>query len=307
MHYEVTHVDPVGRQARLSPRSRWRSTPATPSKLVAEADKRGLKLGGAPDTFLGAGGQTARRLLDEGAIGRVIGGTAYVMSHGMEHWHPNPGFFYQPGGGPMFDVGVYYITTLVSLLGPVKTVTAMASKGFEDAPGHRRRPDEGQEASRSTTPTNINAILDFASGAQVTLGASWDVWKHGHGNPIELYGAEGSMLVPDPNFFAGKISLFRQAAATTPRSRRPAMPFGDAQLAMGGRRSRARTIACSALPTWSTRRPKDREPRCSGRFAAHVVEVMEAILVPPRASGASSRSSRASSGRRRSPRPTRSG
>ena len=127
------------------------------------------------------------------------------MSHGMEHWHPNPGFFFQPGAGPMFDVGVYYITTLVSLLGGVKSVTAMASMGAKDRLVTAEGPMKGKKI-KVTTPTNINAILEFANGAQITLGASWDVWKHGHANPIEFYGSEGSMLVPDPNFFAGKIS-----------------------------------------------------------------------------------------------------
>ena len=128
-----------------------------------------LKLGGAPDTFLGAGAQTARRLLDKGTIGRVIGGTAYVMSHGMEHWHPSPGFFFQPGAGPIFDVGVYYITTLVSLLGGVKRVAAMASKGSDERLVTAEGPMKGQRI-KVTTPTNINAILEFDSGAQVTLG-----------------------------------------------------------------------------------------------------------------------------------------
>ena len=102
------------------------------NRLVEEADKRGVKLGGAPDTFLGGGAQTVRRLIDKGTIGTVVGGTAHVMSHGMEHWHPNPAFFFKPGGGPVFDIGPYYITTLVSLLGPVQRVAAMAKKGFDE-------------------------------------------------------------------------------------------------------------------------------------------------------------------------------
>src|SRR5262249_40025698 len=162
-------------------------------KLVTLADKRGVKLGGAPDTFLGAGGQRVRQLLDKGAIGKVIGGTAYVMSHGMEMWHPNPAFFYQPGAGPVWDVGVYYVTALCALLGPVKTVTAMASKGFEERLVTSNGPMNGKRI-KVTTPTNINAILSFVSGAQITLGASWDVWRHGHVNPIEFYGEKGTML-----------------------------------------------------------------------------------------------------------------
>lgn len=245
------------------------------SKLVADADKRGLKLGSAPDTFLGAGAQTARRLLDKGTIGRVIGGTAYVMSHGMEHWHPNPNFFFQPGAGPIFDVGVYYITTLVSLLGEVKRVAAMASKGFEERTVTAAGPQKGQRV-KVTTPTNINAILTFANGAQVTLGASWDVWRHGHQNPIELYGADGSMLVPDPNFFAGKIAYSDKGGEYTEVDTADG-PFGAANWPWSGPFTRAnyRMLGVADLIDAAA---KNREPRCSGRLAAHVVDVMEAIL-----------------------------
>ena len=122
-------------------------TAADARKLVAEADKRGVKLGGAPDTFLGAGGADRPAAASTRArSARVVARHAPMcMSHGMEHWHPNPGFFFKPGAGPVFDVGPYYITTLVSLLGAVKGVVALAKKGFADTPRHRRRPDEGQE------------------------------------------------------------------------------------------------------------------------------------------------------------------
>ncbi|MEJ0097172.1 MAG: Gfo/Idh/MocA family oxidoreductase [Bauldia sp.] len=204
VHYQVTQsILSAGKHAYSEKPLALNARDA--ARLVKEADKRGLKLGGAPDTFLGGGLQTVRRLLDKGTIGRVVGGTAYVMSHGMEHWHPNPGFFFMPGAGPVFDVGVYYITALVSLLGGVESVTAMASKGSPTRLVTAEGPLKGKKIP-VTTPTNINAILAFANGAQITLGASWDVWKHGHENPIEFYGSEGSMLVPDPNFFSGKIS-----------------------------------------------------------------------------------------------------
>ena len=201
-------------------------------KLVALADKRGLKLGGAPDTFLGAGGQRVRQLLDKGAIGRVIGGTAYVMSHGMEMWHPNPAFFYQPGAGPVFDVGVYYITALCALLGPVKTVTAMASKGFEERLVTSNGPMQGKRI-KVTTPTNINAILAFADGAQITLGASWDVWRHGHGNPIELYGETREHAGARPELLRRQGFVFRQGRRLH-RGRDVRRSVRDAQLAMGG-------------------------------------------------------------------------
>jgi predicted dehydrogenase len=245
------------------------------AKLVKDADKRGLKLGGAPDTFLGAGAQTARQLLDKGTIGKVIGGTAYVMSHGMEHWHPNPGFFFQPGAGPVFDVGVYYITTLVSLLGGVESVTAMASKGSETRRVTADGPMKGKKI-KVTTPTNINAILKFANGAQITLGASWDVWKHGHANPIELYGSEGSMLVPDPNFFAGTISYSAKGSDYLEVDTSSGA-FGRSNWPWSGPMTRANYRMLGVSDLVDAIRSK-REPRCSGRLAAHVVEVMEAIL-----------------------------
>jgi len=245
-------------------------------KLVAEADRRKLKLGCAPDTFLGAAHQRVRQLLDSGTVGDVIGGTAHVMSHGMEHWHPNPHFFYQPGAGPIFDIGVYYITALVNLLGAVSGVVALASKAFDERLVTAAGPMQGKSVAVNT-PTNINAILNFANGAQITIGASWDVWRHGHNNPIELYGTEGSLLVPDPNFFGGRISYSAKGADYTEVD--PADgPFGAANWPWAGPFTRAnyRMLGVADMIDSIAR---DREPRCSGRFAAHVVEVMEAILV----------------------------
>ncbi|MEX0853384.1 MAG: Gfo/Idh/MocA family oxidoreductase [Bauldia sp.] len=250
-------------------------TASDAKKLVAEADTRGLKLGGAPDTFLGAGMQTARRLLDKGTIGKVVGGTAQVLSHGMEHWHPNPAFFFQPGAGPVFDIGVYYITALVSLLGGVKSVAAMAAKGFAERVVTSGGPMKGQRI-KVRTPTNINAVLGFANGAQVTLGASWDVWKHGHVNPIELYGTEGSVLLPDPNFFAGTISYSDKGGDYAVVDTAEA-PFGAANWPWSGPFTRANYRMLGVADLIDAAR-RGREPRCSGRLAAHVVDVMESIL-----------------------------
>jgi predicted dehydrogenase len=251
-------------------------TSAEARKLVAEADRRGLKLGGAPDTFLGAGGQTARRLVDKGAIGRVLAGTAHFMGHGMEHWHPNPTFFFKPGGGPVFDMGPYYISMLVNLLGPVKSVAAMGMKGFDERVV-TSKPNYGMRI-KVTTPTTFNAVLEFRSGAQVTFGTSWDVWRHGHQNPIELYGAEGTMLVPDPNFFAGKVSYSKQGGDYVEVDS-GGDPFGAANWPpppAEPSRANYRMLGVADLIDAAAR---DREPRCSGRLAGHVVEVMEAILV----------------------------
>jgi predicted dehydrogenase len=246
-------------------------------KLVNEADKRGLKLGCAPDTFLGGGGQTARRLLDKGAIGKVVSGSAHVLSHGMEHWHPNPAFFFQPGAGPMLDLGPYYVTALVNLLGPVKTVAAMATAGFPHRLVTAEGPMKGKKV-KVTTPTTINATLEFHSGAEVTIATSWDVWKHGHGNPIELYGTNGSMLVPDPNFFGGKV-LYSERDGDYVEVDGGLAPFGA--LNYQGRpgtpmRANYRMLGVADLVDAVRRK---REPRCSGRLAAHVLDVMESTLV----------------------------
>ena len=274
VHYDVTRsILSAGKHAYSEKPLALNARDA--AKLVKEADKRGLKLGGAPDTFLGAGLQTVRMLLDKGTIGRVVGGTATVMSHGMEHWHPNPGFFFMPGAGPVFDVGVYYITALVSLLGGVSGVTAMASKGSATRLVTAEGPLKGKKIP-VTTPTNINAILEFAKGAQITLGASWDVWKHGHTNPIELYGSEGSMLVPDPNFFSGRVSYSARGGDYVEVDS-AAGAFGAANWPWGGPFTRANYRMLGVADLIDAARG-NREPRCSGRLAAHVVEVMEAIL-----------------------------
>ena len=252
---------------------------ASARKLVAEADRRGLALGGAPDTFLGGAGQMARKLIDKGTIGGVVAGTAHVMNHGMEHWHPNPTFFYRPGAGPVFDIGPYYLTTLVSLLGPIRSVTAMAKKSFPTRRVSAEGPMKGKTV-KVTTPTTITAILDFAAGAQITLATSWDVWKHGHQNPIELYGEKGSMLVPDPNFFGGRIAWsegagdYREVDTTSEPFATPnwpwAGPFTRANYRMLGVADMLDAVATG------------RAPRCSGKLAAHVVDAMESILVSAR-------------------------
>jgi predicted dehydrogenase len=244
-------------------------------RLADEADGRGLKLGAAPDTFLGGASQTARKLLDAGTIGRVIAGTAHVMGHGMEHWHPNPAFFYQPGGGPIFDMAPYYLAMLINLIGPVEAVTAVASKGFD----HRivTAPPNSGERIEVTTPTSINAVLEFRSGAQVTLGASWDVWRHGHQNPIELYGAEGTMLLPDPNFFSGSIACSKRAGDYEAVDSSGAAFGVDNWPPPPAKASRAnyRMLGVADLIDAAAHA---REPRCSGRLAAHIVEIMESIL-----------------------------
>ena len=172
--------------------------------LKKAADSRGVQVGSAPDTFLGGAHQQVRDLIDSKKLGKITHGTTHVMSRGMEHWHPNPDFFFQVGAGPVLDVGPYYVTDLIHLIGPVKRVTAFTNS----ARTHRVVTTPGVAMTgkkiKVGTPTTVHGVLEFHSGAIITLGASWDTFSHGHHN-IELYGTEGSVYVPDPNFFGGDV------------------------------------------------------------------------------------------------------
>jgi predicted dehydrogenase len=173
------------------------------------ARKKGLLVGNAPDTFLGGGLQTCRKLIDEGWIGTPVAATAFMMCPGHESWHPDPEFYYQVGGGPMFDMGPYYLTALVSLLGPVNRVTGSARMTYPKRT-ISSQPKKGQTIDVQV-PTHISGILDFESGAIGTLITSFDVWHH-HMPFIEIYGSEGSLKVPDPNTFGGPVLLKRHDA-----------------------------------------------------------------------------------------------
>jgi len=174
--------------------------------IVAAAKARGLRLGAAPDTVLAAGVQEARALIDSGAIGKPLTGLAAVMSHGMEHWHPNPGFFFRPGAGPVFDMGPYYLSALVTLLGPVASVQAAGQIGFEERIVTTPSSPARGQSIKVETLTNVHALLDFTSGVHVTFMASWDVWKHSV-PPIELHGQKASLRLPDPNWFGGDLLI----------------------------------------------------------------------------------------------------
>lgn len=172
--------------------------------LMALALERGLKLGAAPDTFLGPAHQEARRLVDSGVIGRIVGGAAVMASAGMEHWHPNPAFFYSKGGGPLLDIGPYMVTLLVNLLGRVAAVEALGTKP-KDIRTIRSRQRNGQTI-HVDVPTTVNGALLFESGANISLTLSWDVIAHRRA-AIELYGEEGTMILPTPNGFDGDIEI----------------------------------------------------------------------------------------------------
>jgi predicted dehydrogenase len=230
-------------------------------------------VGCAPDTFLGAGGRLSRKLIDDGAVGKILTGTAFLMSHGMENWHPDPEFFFKKGGGPVLDVGVYYITALVNLLGPIARVHSVASTGFPERLVTSEGPRKGYRI-KVETPTTCLALLEFAAGAQLTFVATWDVWKHSH-PPIELYGTEGSLRVPDPNFYGGVVETSTRSGDWESHSAE-AMPLGRPNWPADAPRQanyRALGIADMVLAH------RDNRPHhASGRLALHVLEVMEAIV-----------------------------
>jgi len=240
--------------------------------LKKRAEKKGLRIGSAPDTFLGGAHQQARSLVDAGRIGKVTSGVCHVMNHGMEHWHPNPDFFYAPGGGPILDLGPYYVSSLVQLIGPVTKVAALTS-----IPHAERIIANGARTGEAVpvgTPTTIHALLHFASGAVVTLNASWDVWTHGHA-PIELYGEDGTVLVPDPNFFGGTVGLTHH---DKPVKKLPAWkhPLGvPNQQSPRGPLANYRTIGLADLAQAIS---EGRPHRCSLEFALHAIDIMTSIL-----------------------------
>ena len=229
-------------------------------KRVIDADAaKGLRVGCAPDTFLGAGYQTCRKLIDDGWIGRPLSGTVFMMGRGPESWHPNPAFFYQAGGGPMFDMGPYYMTALVHLLGPVKQVFAVTSKGYKSRIATCK--EHFGEALPVDVPTHNSGTLVFANGSVVTVGVSFDVHRHTH-SPIEIYGADGSLQAPDPNTFGGPVRVFR-----------PGNPDWQDTAFSHGYSDNSRGIGVADM---AQAIQADRPHRCDGTLAYHVLEIMHA-------------------------------
>ena len=178
-------------------------------ELMRIAKERGLLIGGAPDTFLGAGIQTCRKLIDDGMIGIPLGASAYMVGRGHESWHPDPEFYYKFGGGPMMDMGPYYITALVSLLGGVSAVTGMSKTSF---PQRRitSQPHFG-EIIDVEVPTYVTGMMQFDCGAIGTIFTTFDVYT-AQTPYIEIYGSKGTLEVPNPNIFGGPVRLYRGKA-----------------------------------------------------------------------------------------------
>ena len=229
-------------------------------RVLALARERSLRVGCAPDTFLGAGLQTARKALDDGLIGEPVAATAFMLSHGPERWHPNPDFFYQPGAGPLFDMGPYYLSALVNMLGPVRRATSAARASFAERvagedPAGRRIP--------VTTPTHIASVLEFEAGPLATLVTSFDVWASQMPR-IEIYGTEGTLSLPDPNTFGGPVRVQRMLTdewVDLPFSH----PFSENSRGIG-------------LADMAAALRAQRPHRASGELGLHVLEVMHACL-----------------------------
>ena len=236
------------------------------------AKSKGLAVGCAPDTFLGGSHQQARAALDEGRIGTVTAGSAAVLNHGMEHWHPNPDFFFLPGAGPMLDLGPYYVANLINLLGPVKRVGALTSSAVTTRT-ISNGPRDG-ETVPVKTPTNIHALLEFHTGATITLSTSWDVWHHKR-NHFELYGTEGTLYVPDPNFFGGTVEIGGRDGSLTE------LALWDHPFGINNQNHNGRNLAnyrTAGLADMVAALQQGRDARCSLDRTLHGVEVMMACL-----------------------------
>jgi predicted dehydrogenase len=230
--------------------------------LLQIAQEKKLQVGGAPDTFLGAGLQTCRELIDQGQIGEPVGATAFMMGHGHESWHPDPEFYYKPGGGPMFDMGPYYLTALVSLIGPVRRVTGSAQIIFPERT-ITSQPKAGTKIAVET-PTTIAGIMDFTNGAVGTIVTSFDTWAANLPR-IEIYGTEGSLQVPDPNGFGGPVRIWRRETREwqdIPVTR----PYAENTRGIG--------VADMAYAV-----QEGREPRAGGALTFHVLEAMNGFLI----------------------------
>jgi predicted dehydrogenase len=230
-------------------------------EVLAAAARGGVRVGCAPDTVLGTGVQTARACLDTGQIGTPVAATAFMVTPGHERWHPAPEFYYLPGGGPLFDMGPYYLTALVTLLGPVRRVAGMAA-----TPRATRTVGSGPRAGAEidvAVATHVTGVLGHASGALSTLVMSFDVWA-GRLPHLEVYGTGGSLSVPDPNGFGGVVQIFRAGAGGW-------TPVAEA----GGYREAARGYGVSDLAGALT---TGTAHRANGEVAYHVLQVMEGLL-----------------------------
>lgn len=228
--------------------------------LLEAAKANSVLVGGAPDTFLGGGLQTCRKLIDDGVIGEPVAATAWFLGHGHESWHPDPAFYYQKGGGPMFDMGPYYLTALVALLGPVARVTGNTRITFPERTITSKQ--KYGEKIAVEVPTHVTGLLQFASGALGTVTASFDVWATEYCR-LEVFGSEGSLRCPDPNTFDGPVQLLPAGSRA----------WQDVPLTHGYT-ANSRGLGVSDM----AEAIRDGRPaRASGEQTFHVLEIMHAV------------------------------
>jgi predicted dehydrogenase len=232
--------------------------------VLEEARKRKLRVGCAPDTVLGGGIQTCRKLIDDAVIGKPVAMTANMLCHGHESWHPSPEFYYKPGGGPLFDMGPYYLTSLVTLLGPVKSVSALAKTTFKERL-ITSEPLKGKKV-KVEVPTHLCGNLEFGQGVIGNVTMSFDTWNH-HLPIMEIFGTEGSMQCPDPNTFGGEVVVW-----TTKKKMEEKIPLTHSDAIRRGVGIADMAVAIH----------EKRQHRMNGELALHVVEVMEAFHVSAR-------------------------
>jgi predicted dehydrogenase len=229
------------------------------TKMLDIAKEKGLRVGCAPDTFMGGGIQTCIKLINDGTIGAPAGATAFMTGHGPEGWHPDPEFFYKVGGGPMFDMGPYYITALIAMLGPVKRVTGSTRISSPERTV-TSEPKKGTKI-RVDIPTHIAGLMDFESGAVGTIITSFDVWA-AELPCIEVYGTDGTLSVPDPNTFGGPVRMFK-----------PGEGWAEVALTHGySENSRGLGLTDMACALHS-----GRAHRANGEMAYHVLDIMHAF------------------------------
>lgn len=226
-------------------------------KILAAAKKKKVRVGCAPDTFMGGGIQTCRQLIDQGAIGEVIAANAFMLSPGVESWHPNPIFYYKPGGGPMFDMGPYYLTALINLVGPMTHVSSVAEKLYDERL-ITSEPLRGQKIKVEVS-THYSGTVRFAQGAIGTLIMSFDVWGRRKLPHIQIHGTKGSLTVPDPNNFSGTVEIIK--AGEKEWTEIPLTHTAPVKRGVG-----VADLAASLL--------KKRDHRANGEVAYHVLDVM---------------------------------
>lgn len=257
-------------------------------QIMALAKRKGLYVGSAPDTFLGGRLQTCRKLIDNGSLGDIIGASAFVVSHGQEWFHPNPDFLYQKGAGPLLDIGPYYMTALLSLLGPVSRCSAMANRAF-DTRVIESEPRRGETVDVEVD-THITGTLEFVGGAIGTFITSFDVWDSELPR-LEIYGTLGTLCIDDidpldgPNLFGGRVRL-----RTRENYRWNGMPrqqplsdwhevHSDHPFNSTSHEENSRGIG---LVDMAYAIHQGRTERASGSMALHSMELMEGIMTSAR-------------------------